>query len=80
MKWTVGHLEARFVKWQVSYRASLDQAAEIARARTRFDGGGWWRDYEMRLVVLPDGSACEVRHRQWSRPGVVHGPVRCPGA
>ena len=27
-------------RWQVSYCDSLDQATEIARAHTRFDGGG----------------------------------------
>ena len=64
-----GHQRSR--QWQVSYCDSLAQAAEIARAHTRFDGGGWWRIYKMRLVVLPDGSACSVRHRQWSRCGTV---------
>lgn len=58
-------------RWQVSYCESLDQATAIARAHTRFDGGGWWRIYKMRQVVLPDGSACNVRHRQWSRRGAL---------
>ena len=59
-------------QWQVSYCESLDQATKIARAHTKSDGGGWWWVYKMRLVVLPDGSACSVRHRQWSRRGAVH--------
>lgn len=47
-------------QWQVSYCESLDQAAAIARAHTRFDGGGCCWVYKMRLVVLPDGSACGI--------------------
>ena len=50
-------------RWLVNHYQSLDEAVRIARASVRFDGGGRWRVYGMRLEVLPDGSSQSVRDR-----------------
>jgi hypothetical protein len=50
-------------RWLVNYFASLDEAVRVARGNVRFDGGGRWRVYGMRLETLADGSAQSVRDR-----------------
>ena len=50
-------------RWLVNHFGSLADAGRVARGNVRFDGGGRWRVYGMRLEALPDGTAQSVRDR-----------------
>lgn len=58
--WRVRGLPRR---WLVNHFGSLDDAVRVARGNVRFDGGGRWRVYGMRLEELAGGSAQSVRDR-----------------
>ena len=48
----------------MNHFGSLDEAVRVARSNVRFDGGGRWRVYGMRLQVLAGGSGAQsVRDR-----------------
>ena len=63
--YTVGwRVRGRPRRWLVNHFGSLDEAVRVARGNVRFDGGGRWRVYGMRLEVPADGSGAQsVRDR-----------------
>ena len=65
--YTVGwRVRGRPRRWLVNHFGSLAEAVRVARGNVRFDGGGRWRVYGMRLEVLPTGSAQSVRDPPWT--------------
>ena len=62
-------------RWQLQDCVDVSEAARLARALARFDGGGRWRVYDMATVPAEGGSVKLVR-RNVVAEGVVLPDVR----